>query len=84
MDTTEQALQVLAAEPAPGARAAGVMIGRAAWKRPWDCFSDADRAVFQADSNAAVSRRQVSSCMVESAVMLQDPVLCAAQQNLQT
>jgi hypothetical protein len=61
VDTTEQALQVLAAEPAPGARAAGVMIGRAAWKRPWDCFSDADRAVFGADSNAAVSRRQVSS-----------------------
>lgn len=52
---------MLAAEPAPGARAAGVMIGRAAWKRPWDCFSDADRAVFGADSNAAISRRQVST-----------------------
>lgn len=59
VDTTEEALQVLAAEPAPGAKAAGVMIGRAAWKRPWDCFSDADRAVFNADSNAATSRRQV-------------------------
>lgn len=61
VDTTEQALQVLAAEPAPGARAAGVMMGRAAWKRPWDCFSDADRAVFHADTNAATSRRQVGS-----------------------
>lgn len=61
VDTTEQALQVLAAEPVPGARPAGVMIGRAAWKRPWDCFSDADRAVFGADVNAAVNRRQVSA-----------------------
>lgn len=61
VDTTEQALEVLAAEPVPGAKAAGVMIGRAAWKRPWDCFSDADRAVFGADVNAAVSRRQVDT-----------------------
>lgn len=58
--TPAEALQVLVAEP-EGARAHGVMIGRASWKRPWDCFSDADRAVFGAEANAAANRRQVAA-----------------------
>lgn len=37
----------------------GVMIGRAAYNDPWGCLGDADRAVFGAERNAAVSRRQV-------------------------
>ncbi|KAK9818858.1 hypothetical protein WJX74_002305 [Apatococcus lobatus] len=37
----------------------GVMIGRAAYNNPWECLSDADRAVFGASSNPAQSRRQV-------------------------
>jgi hypothetical protein len=42
-----------------GGKVAGVMIGRAAYERPWDCLSDADRAVYGAASNASTSRRQV-------------------------
>ena len=37
----------------------GVMIGRAAYNSPWECLSDADKAVFGASSNPAQSRRQV-------------------------
>lgn len=42
-----------------GAGLLGVMIGRAAYNMVWDCLSDADRAVFGAKQNAAISRRQV-------------------------
>jgi hypothetical protein len=44
---------------AAGAAMEGVMLGRAAWRRPWDVLADADRHVFGAATNAAVSRRQV-------------------------
>lgn len=56
--STGEALQTLSAE-SDGGRAAGVMIGRAAWKKPWEVFGDADRAVFGAASNPAASRREV-------------------------
>lgn len=56
--TTGEALQTLGAKTG-GGQAAGVMIGRAAWKKPWDVFGDADRAVFGAADNPAASRRQV-------------------------
>lgn len=59
--TAGEALQTLAAEPAGGVRAEGVMIGRAAWKKPWDTLGDADRAVFGAATNPAASRRQVGA-----------------------
>ena len=39
----------------------GVMIGRQAFYQTWNCLADADRAVFGAASNAAPTRRQVSS-----------------------
>lgn len=39
----------------------GVMIGRQAFYQTWNCLADADRAVFGAASNAALTRRQVSS-----------------------
>lgn len=42
-----------------GAAIHGVMIGRAAYNHPWGCLADADVAVFGADRNAALSRRQV-------------------------
>lgn len=41
-----------------GAKTHGVMIGRAAYHYPWQCLSDADRAVF-GKGNYAKSRRQV-------------------------
>lgn len=41
----------------------GVMIGRAAYNSPWECLSDADRAVFGASSNPAKSRRQVCALL---------------------
>lgn len=37
----------------------GAMIGRQAFYQTWDCLSNADRAVFGAESNPALSRRQV-------------------------
>ncbi len=37
----------------------GVMIGRQAFYQTWDCLADADRTVFGATSNPAISRRQV-------------------------
>ena len=37
----------------------GVMIGRQAFYQTWDCLSDADRAVFGAEQNSALNRRQV-------------------------
>ncbi len=37
----------------------GVMIGRQAFYQTWDCLADADRAVFGATFNPAISRRQV-------------------------
>ena len=43
---------------AAGASMEGAMLGRAAWRRPWDVLADADRHVFGAAANAAVSRRQ--------------------------
>lgn len=42
-----------------GAAVEGAMLGRSAWKRPWDVLGDADRFVFGAPTNAAASRRQV-------------------------
>lgn len=60
MGTTAEALQTLAAEAGQGVRTEGVMIGRAAWKRPWDILGDADRAVFGAADNGATSRREVT------------------------
>ena len=41
-----------------GARTHGVMIGRAAYHYPWQCLSDADRAVF-GQENVATNRREV-------------------------
>ena len=38
----------------------GVMIGRQAFYQTWNCLADADRAVFGAATNVALSRRQVS------------------------
>eukprot|EP00967_Tisochrysis_lutea_P083999 scaffold117196_cov17-Tisochrysis_lutea.AAC.2 len=44
----------------PGVAAVeGVMIGRAAYNDPWGVLGNADKAVFGADSNPAISRRQV-------------------------
>ncbi|KAL3135811.1 hypothetical protein ABBQ32_007373 [Trebouxia sp. C0010 RCD-2024] len=37
----------------------GVMIGRQAFYQTWDCLADADRSVFGARANPALSRRQV-------------------------
>jgi tRNA-dihydrouridine synthase A len=37
----------------------GVMIGRQAYNDPWGVLGDADRTIFGAEENAAVSRRQV-------------------------
>lgn len=37
----------------------GVMIGRQAFYQTWDCLADADRSVFGAGTNPALSRRQV-------------------------
>lgn len=37
----------------------GVMIGRQAFYQTWDCLADADRSVFGAHANPALSRRQV-------------------------
>uniref|UniRef100_A0A7S3R3J5 DUS-like FMN-binding domain-containing protein n=1 Tax=Dunaliella tertiolecta TaxID=3047 RepID=A0A7S3R3J5_DUNTE len=46
----------------PGVAAVeGVMIGRAAYNDPWGVLGNADKAVFGADSNPAISRRQVLS-----------------------
>lgn len=59
--TTAEALQTLATEAGEGVRTEGVMIGRAAWKRPWDILGDADRAVFGASENGATSRREVTA-----------------------
>ncbi|KAF5828495.1 hypothetical protein DUNSADRAFT_17556, partial [Dunaliella salina] len=43
----------------PGVAAVeGVMIGRAAYNDPWGVLGNADRAVFGAESNPAISRRQ--------------------------
>ena len=37
----------------------GVMIGRQAYNDPWGLLGDADRTIYGAEGNAAVSRRQV-------------------------
>ena len=43
-----------------GAGLAGVMLGRAAWERPWQVLSDVDRAVYgDPAGNPAASRRAV-------------------------
>lgn len=39
----------------------GVMIGRQAFYQTWDCLADADRSVFGARANPALSRRQVTA-----------------------
>ena len=43
----------------------GVMIGRQAFYKTWDCLADADRTVFGAAANPALSRRQVRRLAVE-------------------
>lgn len=43
----------------PAGAVDGVMLGRAAYHDPWGVLGDADVAVFGAESNPAVSRRQV-------------------------
>ena len=48
-----------------GAAVEGAMLGRAAWKRPWDVLGDADRFVFGAPTNAALSRRQVCTVLYQ-------------------
>ena len=53
---------------AAGAAMEGVMLGRAAWRRPWDVLADADRHVFGAAANAAVSRRQACRLTFQRAV----------------
>ena len=57
------------AAAAGGAAMEGAMLGRAAWKRPWHVLADADRHVFGAPANAAVSRRQARQpfCLARSA-----------------
>ncbi len=52
----------------------GVMIGRAAYNGPWDCLSDADRAVFGASSNPAQSRRQVTILVKYPVKLSQDTI----------
>ena len=59
VEGADEAAAIVAHRSADGARMEGAMLGRAAWKRPWDVLSDADRHVFGAASNPAVSRRQV-------------------------
>ena len=59
VEGADEAAAIVAHRAAGGARMEGAMLGRAAWKRPWDVLSDADRHVFGAASNPAVSRRQV-------------------------
>lgn len=44
-----------------GGHLQGVMIGRAAYNYPWQSLSDADKSVFNANENAAKTRRQVTS-----------------------
>lgn len=58
----------------------GVMIGRAAYNDPWGCLADADRAVFGADSNPAISRRQARTadscaCVAFSAALTVEQLL---------
>ena len=45
---------------AAGGHIYGVMVGRSAYNRTWDCLSNADVCLFGAESNPALSRRQVS------------------------
>lgn len=59
LQSCHQAAAAIAHHAPDGAHIHGVMIGRQAFYQPWDCLADADRAVFGADANAAVSRRQV-------------------------
>ena len=59
VEGADEAAAIVAHRAAGGACMEGAMLGRAAWKRPWDVLSDADRHVFGAASNPAASRRQV-------------------------
>ncbi len=71
VEGADEAAAIVAHRAAGGARMEGAMLGRAAWKRPWDVLSDADRHVFGAASNPAVSRRQVrrKKCKATSAIL---------------
>lgn len=46
---------------------AGVMIGRAAYERPWQCLANADTVCFGAQSNPAPNRRWVLERFAEYA-----------------
>lgn len=53
-----QAAELLSND-AGGRTLAGVMIGRAAYERPWDCLKDADTHVYGAKTNGVSSRREL-------------------------
>ena len=58
-----------------GAAVEGAMLGRSAWKRPWDVLGDADRYVFGAPANAALSRRQVNTLRCQQIVGFIDGIV---------
>ena len=49
------------------------MIGRQAFYRTWDCLADADRSVFGAEANPALSRRQVNRSVCHASAALLCP-----------
>lgn len=55
----EQARSVLDHHLEENSLVRSVMIGRAAYDRPWDILANADKLIFGAESNPAISRRQV-------------------------
>lgn len=54
-----QARNVLDHRCGDGVNVRSVMIGRAAYDRPWDVLGNADKFIFGADSNPSLNRRQV-------------------------
>ncbi|QDZ18882.1 tRNA-dihydrouridine synthase [Chloropicon primus] len=55
----EEARELLDRRGEAGGRLHGVMIGRAAYQRPWHTLSDADRAIYGESENPCTSRRQL-------------------------
>ena len=56
----------------------GVMIGRQAFYQTWDCLADADRSVFGASANPALSRRQVVAGGLLKFTCIKPEMLCSA------
>ncbi|KAK9829203.1 hypothetical protein WJX72_004471 [[Myrmecia] bisecta] len=54
-----EAAEAIAHRTEGGGSIHGAMIGRAAYYQPWDCLSDVDLRLYGAETNAAISRRQV-------------------------